>query len=329
MSPRSGCEREFPAPAKPRILCRTKNMKNLPTWHRSRPEPQREDGVAHQDRPGTSRTVIGAPAAARPLDIPAGTALRRIPPWVGWLACCLLLALLPFVTAPGDIIADSKLDLAVNPARFLARALSLWDPQQFGQLQNQANGYLFPIGPFFAFGRLAAVPPWILQRLWISAVLIAAFAGTARLAGRLGIGAPWTRAAAGFAYALSPMALTMLGEYSGEYLPQAMAPWIIIPLAGAAGTAAARPARAAARSAVAVALCSGTNAACTAAALLPAVIYILTRPAGGRWRLLAWWAPAVVLATLWWSVPLALLAKYGVSFLPYTESASVTTSATG
>ena len=277
--------------------------------------------------------MIGAPAAARPLDIPAGTALRRIPPWVGWLACCLLLALLPFVTAPGDIIADSKLDLAVNPARFLARALSLWDPQQFGQLQNQANGYLFPIGPFFAFGRLAAVPPWILQRLWISAVLIAAFAGTARLAGRLGIGAPWTRAAAGFAYALSPMALTMLGEYSGEYLPQAMAPWIIVPLVGAAstaaaGTAAARPARAAARSAVAVALCSGTNAACTAAALLPAVIYILTRPGAGRWRQLAWWAPAVVLATLWWSVPLALLAKYGVSFLPYTESASVTTSAT-
>ena len=35
-----------------------------------------------------------------------------------------------------------------------------------------------------------------------------------------------------------------------------------------------------------------------------------------------------MLATLWWSIPLALLAKYGVSFLPYTESASATTSAT-
>ena len=57
--------------------------------------------------------MIGAPEAARPLDIPAA-AVRRIPPWAGWLACCLLLALLPFVTAPGDIIADSKLDLAVT-----------------------------------------------------------------------------------------------------------------------------------------------------------------------------------------------------------------------
>ncbi len=280
--------------------------------------------------------MIEAPAAARPTSSSDASALRRIPARAGWLACWLLLALLPFVTAPGQIIADSKLDLAVNPAGFLARALSLWDPQQFGQLQNQANGYLFPMGPFFALGRLAAVPPWIVQRLWISAVLIAAFTGTARLAGRLGIGAPWTRAVAGLAYALSPMALTLLGEYSGEYLPQAMAPWILVPLCRggqAPPPSGCRPAatglaRAAARSAVAVALCSGINAACTAAALIPAVVYILTRPAASRWRLLAWWAPAVVLATLWWSIPLVLLAKYGVSFLPYTESASATTSAT-
>ena len=44
--------------------------------------------------------------------------------------------------------------------------------------------------------------------------------------------------------------------------------------------------------------------------------------------MLAWWAPAVVLATCWWAVPLLLLGKYGVSFLPYTESAAVTTSVT-
>jgi arabinofuranan 3-O-arabinosyltransferase len=34
-------------------------------------------------------------------------------------------------------------------------------------------------------------------------------------------------------------------------------------------------------------------------------------------------------ATWWWSVPLVLLSKYGVSILPYTESAAVTTSVTG
>ena len=275
--------------------------------------------------------MIGAPAAARPIDAPAASGPRRmIPPWTILLACCLLLALLPFVTAPGDIIADSKLDLAINPIGYLARAFSLWDPQQFGQLQNQSNGYLFPMGPFFVAGRLAAVPAWITQRLWISAVLITAFLGTERLAGRLGIGTRWTRAAAGLAYALSPMALTLLGEYSGEYLPQTLAPWIILPLAGVAlgDSPRHRLGRAVARSAVAVALCSGINAACTIAALVPAVVYILTRPAALRWRLLAWWVSAVLLATLWWTIPLVLLQKYGFSFLPYTESAATTTSAT-
>jgi arabinofuranan 3-O-arabinosyltransferase len=244
---------------------------------------------------------------------------------------CLLLVLLPFVTAPGAIIADTKLNLAISPAGFLARALTLWDPQQFGGLQNQAIGYLFPMGPFFALGKLAAVPAWITQRLWIALLLVTAFTGAQRLAARLGIGVPWTRAVAGLAYALSPIALSMLGETSAEFLPMAMLPWILFPLAGAA-RGLTSPARAAARSAVAVALCSGINAASTIAVLVPALIYILvsarTRSSPSRWRLLAWWAPASLLATSWWSVPLVLLGKYGVSFLPYTESAAVTTSAT-
>ena len=54
-----------------------------------------------------------------------------------------------------------------------------------------------------------------------------------RLAARFGIGVPWTRAVAGLAYALSPIALSIVGQYSGEYLPMAMLPWILLPLAGA------------------------------------------------------------------------------------------------
>ena len=37
----------------------------------------------------------------------------------------------------------------------------------------------------------------------------------------------------------------------------------------------------------------------------------------------------MIAATWWWSVPLVLLSRYGVSILPYTESAAVTTSVTG
>jgi len=52
-----------------------------------------------------------------------------------WLIlCCLALAGLAFGSHPGQILADTKIDLAINPAGFLDRALQLWDPSQFGQL---------------------------------------------------------------------------------------------------------------------------------------------------------------------------------------------------
>ena len=259
---------------------------------------------------------------------PAQAVDERVRSRIRLLAFCLLLVVLPFVTAPGRIIADTKLDLAVNPGAFLAHALTLWDPQQFGLLQQQAAGYLFPMGPFFWLGRLAALEPWVIQRLWIGAVAVVAFLGTVRLAGRLGIGTPWTRVAAGFAYAASPAGLPVIGALSNEFLPAAMLPWILLPLvdAGRGG----RRGIAAVRSAAAVGLCGAVNATATIAVLIPAVLYVLTlgRPAP-RWRILAWWCPAVVAATLWWSVPLVLLSHYGVSWLPYTESAAITTSVTG
>ncbi len=65
------------------------------------------------------------------------------------------------------------------------------------------------------------------------------------------------------------------------------------------------------------------------AALSLAVIYVLTgQRAWSRWRVLAWWLPLAALATLWWTIPLLILGKYGVSILPYSESAAVTTSVT-
>ncbi len=254
-------------------------------------------------------------------------------------ACCLALAAIPFFTAFGDVIADTKFELAVNPTGFLSGALTLWNPQQFGVLLNQTVGYLFPMGPFFAALHGLGVAGWVTQRLWLSALLVTAFGGTVMLTARLGIGSRRTRLAAGVAFAVSPMALGMLGQTSGEFLPMALMPWIIIPLTdpgpwgrGADGDrwpTAGRRARAAARSAVAVALCSGMNAASTIAVLLPAFIYLMTRPgAATRARMLAWWVPAVILVSLSWSVPLVLLSRYGTSIVPFTESAQVTSSTT-
>ncbi|HEX2313090.1 MAG TPA: alpha-(1-_3)-arabinofuranosyltransferase family protein [Thermomonospora sp.] len=244
------------------------------------------------------------------------------------VACCLALTVLATSTRPGRILADTKIDMAVNPLGFLGRSLHLWDPEQFGQLQNQAIGYLFPMGPFFAAGDLVGLPAWITQRLWLALLLCLAFLGTERLARRLGIGGPVTRLVAGMIYALAPGGLATLGQISSEYLPMAMLPWILLPLVTAARGGSVP--RAAARSGVAVACCSGINAAATVAVLVVPFLYLVTRPRGTpRVRLTAWWSAAVGLATAWWLVPLLLTGTYGFSWLTYTEKADTTTGPTG
>lgn len=98
------------------------------------------------------------------------------------LAISVLLLGLAFVQSPGLLVPDTKFDLAVAPVDFLGRALHLWDAESaFGQLQNQAYGYLWPMGPFFAGGWGLDVPGWIVQRLWLALVLIVAFTGAARV----------------------------------------------------------------------------------------------------------------------------------------------------
>ena len=71
-------------------------------------------------------------------------------------ACVLLAGLRPRSQSPGLLVADTKFDLAVAPVRFLvARRTSGTASGAFGQLQNQAYGYLWPMGPFFALGGAA------------------------------------------------------------------------------------------------------------------------------------------------------------------------------
>ncbi|MBO2448319.1 DUF3367 domain-containing protein [Actinomadura barringtoniae] len=261
------------------------------------------------------------PAEPDPIDPRLQDRLRA-------LVCCLALAVLAFGTRPGKILADTKIDMAVNPDGFLGRALHLWDPEQFGQLQNQAVGYLFPVGPFHALGNLIGMPPWITQRLWLTLLMCLAFLGTRRLAERLGIGGPVTRLVGGLAYALAPSGLSLLGQISSEYLPLAMLPWIVLPLITA--IEGGGRVRAAARSGLAIACCGGINATATVAVLVVPFIYLVTRPRRApRIRLLGWWSLAAGAATAWWLLPLLLTGTYGFSWLTYTEKAETTTGPTG
>lgn len=236
------------------------------------------------------------------------------------------IALLVFSQSAGLVAADTKLDLVVDPARFLRRSLTLWDPNgAAGQLQNQAYGYLFPMGPFFLLGKLISLEPWMVQRCWESAVLIVAFLGARRLASLLGVPGFWPCACAGLVYALSPRMLTELFSISSELLPVAVLPLVLIPLvrAGTAG-----PVRSAAmRSGLALTLAGGINASATLAILPVPALWLLTRSRGPRRAsLIGWWSLAVLLACLWWLIPLVVLGRYSPPFLNWIESSAVTTS---
>ncbi|TDU86726.1 arabinofuranan 3-O-arabinosyltransferase [Kribbella voronezhensis] len=237
---------------------------------------------------------------------------------------CLVLIALCFHQAPGKIVPDTKLDLTANPGGFLLRALHLWDPQgAFGQLQNQAYGYLLPMGPFHWLLDRASVPDWVIQRLWWSLVLCVAFLGVWKLSGALDCGAPWARFAAALLYALSPRMLGEVAIRSIEVWPIAMAPWVLLPLV----TPRARSGWwRVGWSALAFGLVGGVNAVATGATLVLPAIWLVTR----RWdrstlKVAVGWLGCVLAVAFWWLVPLMLLGRYSPPFLDWIENAAVTT----
>ncbi|MCV7342238.1 alpha-(1-_3)-arabinofuranosyltransferase [Mycobacterium haemophilum] len=246
-----------------------------------------------------------------------------------WLALVGAVTLaLTFAQSPGQISPDTKLDLTANPLRFLARATNLWNSDlPFGQVQNQAYGYLFPHGTFFLIGQLLGSPGWITQRLWWALLLTAGFWGLLRVAEVLGIGSPTSRAIGAATFALSPRVLTTLGSISSETLPMMLAPWVLLPTILALRGCSGRSVRArAAQAGLAVALMGAVNAIATLAGCLPAVIWwACHRPNRLWWRYTGWWLLALCLATLWWVVALALLRGVSPPFLDFIESSGVTT----
>lgn len=258
------------------------------------------------------------PRAGAPQALSATTRVRVT---VG----CLLLVGLALVQDPGFVVPDTKFDLVQAPVDFLGRALHLWDAEgAFGQLQNQAYGYLWPMGPFFALGWLAPLPAWLVQRLWLGLVMSVAFAGCVKLAKSLGVRSDLACLVAAAAYALSPRMLTTLGPISIEAWPSALAPWVLVPLVLGATRGSARLAAAAAG--LAVAMVGGVNAAATFAVVPLGVLWLLTRTPGPRRRaLMLWWPVCTVLGTLWWLVPLFLMGGYSPPFLDFIETSSVTT----
>ncbi|NMO02482.1 DUF3367 domain-containing protein [Gordonia sp. TBRC 11910] len=249
---------------------------------------------------------------------------------VAWVVLGALIA--SFAQSPGRLAADTKLDLTANPLGFLARAGHLWTPiAPMGQVQNQAYGYYFPHGAFYAAGELCGLPPWITQRLWWALLIVIGFVGIVRLAEAIGAGSSASRLIGATAFVLSPRVLTTLGSISSETLPMMLAPWVLIPVIRALdrdgdGDTQRPLRRLAFQSAAAVALMGAVNAVATVAACAVSVLWFAMHRPTARWaRFGGWWAVGGVLACAWWVVPLLILSRVSPPFLDFIESSRVTT----
>lgn len=240
--------------------------------------------------------------------------------------------ILNLVQQPGLVTFDTKLDLQFDVTGFLSRSLDVWTGDwTLGGLQNQAYGYLVPMGPAFWLGDLIHAPMWMWERLWTAAVMLLAYFGAVRLARSWpGISAAGA-VLAGLTYMLAPRVLTTVGGLSGETLPSAILPWTVLPLV--LYLRGRLPAWVAILwSAATIPWMGGQNATLVVACLIfPGLLLLLTD--GRRWRRrigdAAAWTGAALLASLWWIVPLLLMGEYAPPFLSFIESAVNTASQTG
>ncbi len=234
---------------------------------------------------------------------------------------------LALIQRPGEATSDTKIGLHVDPVGFLGDVAASWSPtEDLGHVQGgQYGGYLFPMGPFFALGRIAGLSPWLTHRLWLGLVLALAALGVVRLMDALA-GRPRGAAhvVAGLLFLLNPYVAVFTARTSVTLLGYAALPWLL--LCVYRGLRAPRSWWWPAAFALVVACTGGgVNAAVTAWVLLGPVLlalYELATRAVDR-RALAGFGWRTVLLTglgaVWWVIPTLVQARHGVDFLRFTE----------
>ncbi|MCW2998323.1 MAG: hypothetical protein JWN65_1872, partial [Solirubrobacterales bacterium] len=257
------------------------------------------------------------------------SALRRRARDGGLLAPLLVLGayLLALAQRPGETIADTKLALYVDPHRFLHDVVSVWSPtSDLGHVWGgQYNGYLFPMGPWFAAGDSLGLPVWLVHRLWLGTLLAVAALGVVALLGALVDRRRGPLHVVGAVlYVVCPYVAVIMDRTSISLLAYAALPWLL--LAVHRGLRDPRGLRWPAIFALVLACTGGgVNAAVTgwvltAPALL--VLFELLWGGVGRAAVLPWLVrllPLVLVANAWWIVPLLVHSRYGLDFLPFTE----------
>ncbi len=236
-----------------------------------------------------------------------------------------LLAYIPFLlTARGEISADTKAYLLLDPGKFLERVPFMWDAHiDAGTVTHQNIGYLFPLGPWYWIFRTFGVPTWIAERLWFGTLLFAAGAGTLWMLRKFGLRGPGSAVAA-FTYMLSPYLLAYMGRTSVILTPWCALPWLIGLMICALRE---RTWRAPVLFALIVTLMAGTNASSVIFVLLGPLLLVpfaiwITHETDVRNASRALLRIAVTTgpAQLWWLSGLFIQGKYGLPILQLTET---------
>ncbi|MCA1682847.1 MAG: DUF3367 domain-containing protein, partial [Actinobacteria bacterium] len=242
-------------------------------------------------------------------------------------ALALLALALALAQQPGQGTSDTKIDLHVDPLRFLHQITSVWSPTAgLGHVQGgQYSGYLWPMGPFFATGHLLGLSGALTERLWLATVLALAAWGVVRLTDELidarrGV----AHAVAGAAFIANPYVVVFTSRTTVFLLAYALLPWMMI----IARRGVREPRSILWPALLALVVTStggGVNATVTAMVLIgPALLAIYDTHTGAVSRQDLWafaWraALATALASLWWVMPLLVQNRYGLNFLQFTE----------
>lgn len=244
------------------------------------------------------------------------------------------------LTARGRLAADTRQAVYLDPGRFLADALSMWDPSRdLGTVTHQNIVLVWPMGVWYRAAEAVGVPLWLAQRAWTGSILFLAGAGVLYLARTLRwdlvVAAPGGRrgvaeralqlgpAVAALAYAMGPYVIQYGTRTSVLLLPWAALPWLIGLTARALATKGWRhPALFAL-----VVLSIAVNATALAMALLGPALWVAWAVWGTRevtpadalrtvGRIVAVGIPT----SLWWVVALLIEGRFGLPLLDFTET---------
>ncbi len=267
-------------------------------------------------------------APAEPTSSASPVRARR--DWLGVVVPVLLAYVPLLLTKPGQVGADTKTYLYLDPGKLLRDAPYIWDSQiGLGTVTHQNIGYLWPMGPWYWLFDVAGVPDWMAQRLWLGTVMVAAALGVRFLLRTFGWGAGDGPARAGMlvaslAYMLSPYMLAYGARISVILLPWAALPWLIALTARALRRGGWRDP---ALFALVVLTVGGINA--TALLLIGLgpllwVVYAVFLERSVPWRRaigpLLRIGALTLLTSLWWLAGLWAQGRYGLPVLRFTET---------